>query len=97
MSRLTDTGASTRTAASPSMLLFPGDPGWEDVRRAWNLADDQRPAAIALPRTAEDLVAAIDYARIVGLRVVVQDAGQGPSGEPMDGVLAVSTARMTRR
>ena len=28
--------------------MLPGDPEWDDARRAWNLAVDQRPVAIAL-------------------------------------------------
>ena len=41
----------------PLTFLTPGDPGWDDARRAWNLAVDQHPAAVAIPRTAHDVVA----------------------------------------
>jgi hypothetical protein len=36
----------------------PVDPGWDDARRAWNLAVDQHPAAVALPESAADVMAA---------------------------------------
>jgi FAD binding domain len=93
--KLTDTGTARHTAASPAMLVFPADPGWDDGRRAWNLAVDQRPAAVALPEAVDDVVAAIDYARTVGLRVAVQGTGHGAAGTPLDGTLLVNTARMT--
>jgi hypothetical protein len=37
-------------------LVLPGDPEWDDARRAWNLAVDQRPVAIALVESVEDVV-----------------------------------------
>ncbi len=33
--------------ASPTTILTPRDQGWDDARRAWNLAVDQHPAAVA--------------------------------------------------
>jgi hypothetical protein len=93
--QLIDTGTTTRTAASPAVITFPGDPGWDDARRAWNLAVDQRPAAVALPETVDDVVAAVDYARTVGLRVAVQGTGHGARHDLLDGTLLVNTARMT--
>ena len=95
MPQLIDTGTATRTAASPDVLRFPGDPGYDDARRAWNLAVDQRPAAVALPETVDDVVAAVDYARTVGLRVAVQGTGHGARHDFLDGTLLINTARMT--
>jgi FAD/FMN-containing dehydrogenase len=95
MPQLIDTGTTTRTAASPTVITFPGDPGWDDARRAWNLAVDQRPAAVALPETVDDVVAAVDYARTVGLRVAVQGTGHGARHDLLDGTLLVNTSRMT--
>jgi hypothetical protein len=39
-------------------IVSPVDPGWDDARRAWNLAVDQHSAAVALPEAAADAVAA---------------------------------------
>jgi len=36
-------------------VVTPGDAGWETVRRAWNLAVDQNPAAVALVAGADDV------------------------------------------
>ena len=82
MSQLTDTRTPFRTAASSDVLVFPTDPGWDDARRAWNLAVDQRPAVVALPETVDDVVDAVDYARTLG------------SGSPSR---APATARRARR
>ena len=49
MSELTFIRTPYRTTASPDVLVFPGEPGWDEARRAWNLAVDQRPAVVALP------------------------------------------------
>jgi hypothetical protein len=56
-------------------LVLPHDPNWDEARRAWNLAADQRPAAVALPETAEDVVATVRWARDRGLRVAPQGTG----------------------
>src|SRR6185312_9103548 len=84
-----------RTAASPDLLVFPGRAGWDEARRAWNLAVDQRPAAVALPETVDDVVAAVDHARAAGLRVAVQGTGHGAGSTPLDGALLINMARMT--
>jgi FAD/FMN-containing dehydrogenase len=41
----------------------------EEARQAWNLAVDQRPAAVAFPESAGDVVAVVELARSFGLRV----------------------------
>jgi dienelactone hydrolase len=95
MSQLTHTKHPRRTAASPDLLVFPGQPGWDEARRAWNLSVDQRPAAVALPETVDDVVAAVEHARVVGLRVAVQGTGHGAGSTSLDGALLVNMARIT--
>jgi len=56
-------------------LVLPHDPGWNEARRAWNLAVDQQPAAVALPESAEDVARVIRWARSRGLRVAPQGTG----------------------
>ena len=56
-------------------LVHPHDPGWDEARRAWNLAVDQQPAAVALPESVEDVVAVVRWARSRGLRVAPQATG----------------------
>jgi len=70
--------------ALPSLtLLLAGDPGWDEARSAFNLLLDQHPAAIALPTDDQGVVAAVAYARELGLRVAPQATGhnQGPLGD----------------
>ena len=84
-------------AAPPATILMPGDPGWDDARRAWNLSVDQHPAAVALPESAHDVAVAVRFARDHGLRVAAQGTGHNarPLGSLEDTVL-VKTTRMRR-
>ncbi len=79
----------------PSAVL-PGDPGWEEARRPWNLAVDQQPVAVAFPESAEEVAAVVCLAGENGLRVAPQGTGHGavPAGGLEDTVLLV-TSRMT--
>ena len=56
-------------------VVTPDDEGWDEARLAWNLAIDQRPAAVALPQSAEDVAAVVRFAREHGLRVAPQGTG----------------------
>jgi FAD binding domain/Berberine and berberine like len=78
-------------------IVLPEHGRYEDVRLGWNLAVDQRPAAVALPETAEDVVAVIDLARAFGLRVAPQGTGHNakPLGDLEDTVL-LKTERMRK-
>jgi FAD/FMN-containing dehydrogenase len=81
--------------APATAILTPGDPGWDDARRAWNLAVDQHPAAVALPASAHEVAEAVRFAREHGLRVAAQGTGHNaaPLG-PLAGTLLVKTERM---
>jgi hypothetical protein len=50
-------------------VVMPGDEGWETARQAWNLAADQRPVAVVLPESAEDVVEVVTFARAKGHRI----------------------------
>ena len=87
----------TSTADPTTAILTPADPGWDDARQAWNLAVDQRPAAIAVPRSADAAAAAVGFARRRGLRVAAQGTGHGaaPLG-PLAGTVLIKTQAMRR-
>jgi FAD binding domain/Berberine and berberine like len=76
-------------------LVLPHDPEWNEARRAWNLAVDQQPAAVALPESAEDVAAVVRWARTRGLRIAPQGTGHsaGAMGSLAHTVL-VKTERM---
>jgi hypothetical protein len=61
----------------PEWLVTPGEPGWDTARLGWNLAVDQWPAAVALPQSADEVIAAIVLARAHGRRVAAQGTGHG--------------------
>jgi FAD/FMN-containing dehydrogenase len=77
------------------MLVRPSDAGWDDARRAWQLAVDQRPVAVALPDSARDVQLVVDAARVLGLRVAPQSTGHnaGPVGD-LAGTILLKTSRM---
>jgi FAD/FMN-containing dehydrogenase len=60
-------------------VTVPGDADWDAARQAWNLAVDQRPAAVAEPETVADVVAIVNFARERGMRVAAQGTGHAAS------------------
>ena len=85
----------TFPAAPATPLVFPASPGWDSARKAWDLAVDQHPAAIALPESAAGVIAAVGFARRYGLRVAAQGTGHNaaPLG-PLGDTVLVKTHRM---
>jgi FAD/FMN-containing dehydrogenase len=63
-------------------IALPGDDGYDAARQAFNLAVDQRPAAVAFPADANEVAEVVRYARACGLRVAAQSTGHnaGPLG-----------------
>jgi len=83
------------SASLDSKVVLPGDERFDDARRAWNLAIDQRPAAVVFPESATAVAAVVGYAAKRGLRVAAQGTGHnaGPLGSLADTVL-LRTDRM---
>jgi FAD/FMN-containing dehydrogenase len=75
-------------------FLLPGDAGWDEARRAWNLAVDQRPAAVAFPESARDVAEIVAFARAHGLRVAPQGTGHNAAVLRIDGGILLKTERM---
>jgi FAD/FMN-containing dehydrogenase len=81
--------------AMTGTVVAPGDAGWDDARRAWNLAVDQHPALVAVPESIADVQAAVRFARDRDLAVAVQGTGhQAAAVSTMDGALLIRTHRM---
>lgn len=78
-------------------LFIPQHGAYDRARLAWNVAIDQRPAAVVLPESADDVAAAVLFAREHGLRVAAQGTGHnpGPLGSLEDTAL-IKTERMRR-
>ncbi|MFJ6651863.1 FAD-binding oxidoreductase [Microbacterium sp. NPDC091313] len=62
-------------AALHGELFLPGDEGWDDTRRSWQVLVDQRPVAVVVAADVDDVVATIGHARRFGLRVAPQATG----------------------
>ena len=80
---------SPLSEALTGAVVLPGDPGWGAARSGFNLLLDQHPAAVAYPADAQDVAAAVAYARAAGLRVAPQATAhnQGPLGGMEDTLL----------
>jgi FAD/FMN-containing dehydrogenase len=76
--------------------VTPEDTNWDEARLAWNLAVDQRPAAVALPETADDIAEVVRFARANGLRVAGQSTGHNatPLANGLGHTVLVKTHRM---
>jgi hypothetical protein len=76
-------------------VATPDDSDWDEARQAWNLAADQRPAAVAMVESADDVVKTINFARENGLRVAGQGTGHGAFTLGIgDDAILIKTERM---
>jgi FAD/FMN-containing dehydrogenase len=72
-----------------------GDTDFDVARRAWNLAVDQHPAAVAEPETVADVAAIVEFARARGLRVAPQATGHSAASlSSLQDTVLVKTHRM---
>jgi hypothetical protein len=87
--------SSRLTSALAGKVVIPEHARFDEARRAWNLAIDQRPAGVALPESAQDVTAVVLLARELGLRVAAQGTGHnaGPLG-PLEDSILLKTERM---
>jgi hypothetical protein len=76
-------------------VAVPGDADWDEARLGWNLAADQRPAAVVHAESADDVVAVVEFARPHGLRIAPQGTGHMAAAlESLEGTLLLKTSRM---
>jgi FAD/FMN-containing dehydrogenase len=78
--------ASAVQESCPERVHLPGDPGYDVARLAWNLAVDQRPAAVATPHSVAEVAQVVRAAAGSGLRVAPQSSGHAAG--PLEGRLA---------
>jgi UDP-N-acetylenolpyruvoylglucosamine reductase len=86
---------SRLASALAGIIVIPEHARFDEARRAFNLAIDQRPAAVAFPESPQDVAAAVLFAREFGQRVAAQGTGHnaGPLGSLEDTIL-LKTERM---
>jgi FAD/FMN-containing dehydrogenase len=70
------------------------DADWDTSRQAFNLAVDQRPAAVVHPADARDVIAVVAFAAENGLRVAPQSTGHNPGPLSLEDTLLLKTSEM---
>ena len=61
-------------------LIVPGDRGYDEARAIFNAMHDKRPALIARCTSADDVAAAVNFARDSGLAIAVRSGGHSVAG-----------------
>ena len=93
----TDRRATTLAGLCDGAVHLPGDAAYEGARLPWNVAVDQRPAAVALPSTVAHVQQVVRAAADAGLRIAPQTTGHnaGPLvAQGLDDVVVVRTERL---
>jgi FAD/FMN-containing dehydrogenase len=76
-------------------LVSPTDPGFDDARKVYNTMIDRRPALIARPAGAADVIAAVNHGREEGLPIAVRCGGHSAAGQGTnDGGLVIDLSLM---
>jgi hypothetical protein len=77
-------------------VVLPDDSSYDQLRGAFNVLVDQRPAAVVFPVSARDVAAAVRFAAGNGLRVVAQGTGHNMAQlGSMDDTILLKMERMT--
>ena len=76
-------------------VLAPGDGGYDDERRGYDLSIEHRPAIVVGAATPDDVAAAVLFAHDNDLAVAVQSTGHGACVAAGDEALLVATNRLT--
>jgi hypothetical protein len=61
-------------------LILPGDPDFDSLRTGWNAAFNGYPAMIVRCLDADDVIAAVTFARELGMAVSVRSGGYSIAG-----------------
>src|SRR6476659_5056385 len=95
MTTISDSTLAALRDGVAGMVLTPGDDGYDTARSVWNGEIDRRPAVIAQCATADDVTAAIAFARREGLEIAVRGGGHNYPGYAVcDGGLVVDLTTM---
>ena len=81
-------------------VVLPGDAAYDEARLLWNGAFDRRPAVVVRCLSAQDVSAAVTFARMHGLELAVRGGGGNYgviSGVDSSEVRGVWTVRVRQR
>ena len=81
-----------------ALVHLPGDPSYDGVRMPWNVAVDQRPAAVAMPTSPEEVALLVRHAAELGLRVAPQSTGHAAGAleqHSLDDAVLLRTLNLT--
>ena len=93
----TMTHPSARTAIPESRLTRPGDASYDHARQVWNGMIDHHPAVIAQVESADDVVAALQLARELGLAVSIRGGGHNVAGLAVgEGAMVIDLSAMAK-
>jgi len=91
------TTLSSLRAAVDCEVIFPGDPGYESLRRVWNADIDQHPAAIVRCEAASDAAAALRWCLDNDASLTVRGGGHNLAGTAVaDGSVLIDTGLLRR-
>jgi FAD/FMN-containing dehydrogenase len=87
-----ENATALRNAAAT--VYLPGDDGYDEARSVWAAGQNLRPAAVALPRTAEEVASVVRAAAANGLKV--SPLGTGHNAYPLPDLSETVLLRMSR-
>lgn len=95
MTRTIQQGAEELRAAMSGTVLVPGELGYDEARRVFNAEFDRRPAVVARCASADDVAAAVRFARAEGLEIAIRAGAHSISGQSsVDDGLVVDVSEM---
>jgi FAD/FMN-containing dehydrogenase len=78
--QLDEAGLKELETSFRGQVVRPGDPSYDDHRKVWNGSIDRRPALILRCAGVADVIAAVRFARAIGLPVAVRSGGHSFPG-----------------
>ncbi len=93
-SAVDEAALSTLTASLDGRVIAPGDPDYDSLRTPWLEVLEQRPTIIVEAASADDVSAAVSFARAQGLPLGVMATGHGIAAACNDGLL-INLSKMT--
>src|SRR4051812_5093192 len=97
MTAITESALAQLRARLSGEVIVADDPGFAEARAAavWNGDITRQPIAIARPRTNDDVVAAVTFARAEGLDLTIRGGGHAFAGHAVaDDAMMIDLSHM---